>query len=262
MEHDGKGVHLSIHQKNLVMNDKMIDRMSPCYRPQEREIGYQHWRELLFLHWSVEPNALQSLLPPELELDLYQGQALVGVVPFNMENVRPRWAPRWSAFNFYELNVRAYVIYKGEPGVYFFSLDAASWIAVITARLGWSLPYFPAQFKVNSKDSIHAYRCDRILPKSAFFEAHYQVNESLGPSLEGSLAFFLLERYLLFTKHKTHLYRGQVHHIPYPAFQVNVTHCSTNLVEILGLSRHQKAPLYAHYSPGVEVDIFSLKKVT
>ena len=59
-----------------------------------------------------------------LELDLYEGRALVGVVPFYMEGVRPSWAPSWSAFNFHELNLRTYVIHNGEPGVYFFSLDA------------------------------------------------------------------------------------------------------------------------------------------
>ena len=51
--------------------------------------------DLLFLHWSADPVVLAQLLPPELELDLWEEQALVGIVPFSMHEVRPWWAPKF-----------------------------------------------------------------------------------------------------------------------------------------------------------------------
>src|SRR4028118_853777 len=84
------------------------------------------WHHLLFLHWEVEPGALQSLLPPGLELDLWQGRAYIGLVPFTMTRVRPRpvpslpFAPRLFE-NFHETNVRTYVRHRDQPGVWFFS---------------------------------------------------------------------------------------------------------------------------------------------
>ena len=74
---------------------------------------------------------LREKIPCGFELDQFEGQAWLGVVPFHMTNVSPRGVPPlpWmSAFP--ELNVRTYVRVGGVPGVYFFSLDAANPVAV------------------------------------------------------------------------------------------------------------------------------------
>jgi hypothetical protein len=84
------------------------------------------------------------LVPPELELDLYDGQAYVGIVPFQIALLCESWWPKAAAMSFLETNVRTYVRYQGRPGVYFLSLDAASTCAVVGARFFWGLPYFPA----------------------------------------------------------------------------------------------------------------------
>ena len=67
-----------------------------------------------------------ALVPAGLELDTFEGQAWIGVVPFRMTGIRPvASAAAWlSAFA--ELNVRTYVTVGGKPGVCFFSLDAAN----------------------------------------------------------------------------------------------------------------------------------------
>jgi len=239
----------------------MIDRLSPCERPHTPLIGYQKWQKLLFVHWEVEISTLRELVPAYLELDLYEGRALVGVVPFYMEGVRPSWAPSWSAFNFHELNLRTYVIHNGEPGVYFFSLDAASWIAVCAARLGWSLPYFPARFQVEHSEDRVSYHTHRILPKSAYFEVEYQIGDWLGASSADTIEHFLLERYLLFTVRRGHLYRGQVHHTPYPAQEASMISCRSNLLEMAGLTPTQETPAYVHYAKGVDVEIFAMKPI-
>src|SRR5688572_15080490 len=95
----------------------------------------QSWHDLLFAHWPVDARALQDKLPAGLPLDTFDGQAWVGVVPFRMTNVAPRGVPAVPfVSSFVELNVRTYVTLHGKPGVYFFSLDANSTIAVTAAR--------------------------------------------------------------------------------------------------------------------------------
>ncbi|MFN3166518.1 MAG: YqjF family protein [Phycisphaeraceae bacterium] len=117
------------------------------------------WVDLLFMHWPVEPTLLREAVPGDFDLDLYDGAAWVGVVPFRMEATRPRFLPAIpgrlmpvSPSSFPELNVRTYVTVPTKdgplPGVLFFSLDAASKVAVRMARLGFNLPYFDAQMRV------------------------------------------------------------------------------------------------------------------
>ena len=118
----------------------MIDRTGPTLRPNRPVRGYQKWRSLLFLHWPVPLETLRPLVPKSLEIDLYDGVAWVGVVPFAMFGVRSRWWPPYQAFDFLETNVRTYVHHQGQPGVYFFSLDAASALAVWAAGGSGSCP--------------------------------------------------------------------------------------------------------------------------
>src|SRR6266404_10006502 len=105
----------------------------------------QSWHDLLFAHWQVDAAALRPLLPPQLQIDTFGGSAWLAVVPFRMTGVRLPGTPAlpWlSAFP--ELNVRTYVTCDGEPGVWFFSLDAGNALAVAIARAWFHLPYFRA----------------------------------------------------------------------------------------------------------------------
>src|SRR5690348_6294645 len=111
--------------------------------PRAPWVMVQHWHDLLFAHWALPPELMRPLVPKELTLDLYYGQAYVAVTPFWMSGVRPRFMPAVAGVStFPELNVRTYVRYDNIPGVYFFSLDAGSRLAVQGARWGYGLPYF------------------------------------------------------------------------------------------------------------------------
>src|SRR4029453_1218031 len=104
----------------------------------------------------------RPLLPRALELDLFTGQAWIGLVPFYMTNVTPRGIPAISWMSeFPELNLRTYVRVGDRPGVYFFSLDAGSWLAARTARLLLNLPYFSAAMSVRADQSGVAYESRR-----------------------------------------------------------------------------------------------------
>src|ERR1700722_9834071 len=96
---------------------------------------HMQWRDLLFAHWEVDAAVLRGLIPDGLELDLFDGRAYVGAVPFRMEGVRPRQiSPIPGLDAFPELNLRTYVTAAGKPGVWFFSLDADQRLAVRVAR--------------------------------------------------------------------------------------------------------------------------------
>lgn len=242
----------------------MIDRMSPTERPDGRASGFQRWRELLFLHWEVPVEALTELLPTDLTVDTFEDKAYVGIIPFTMRDVSPRWSPSVPGIsNFHELNVRTYVHHKGtNPGVWFFSLDAAATIAVGVARAGWSLPYYRAWMNLEKSGITNEYRSKRLFPgpRPAKFHAKYDIGEPVGHAKPGTLDHFLVERYILYTQRTKGLYTGRVHHAPYPLRKVELTSWSENMLAASRLPRSNDPPL-ALYSTGVDVDVFSLEPV-
>ena len=237
----------------------MIDRITPTLRPAGRAVGFQQWRSLLFMHWPIPPEVLRPLVPAVLELDLHEGTAYVGLVPFAMRQVRPRWAPARLGFDFLETNVRTYVTSGDRPGVYFFSLDAASRIGVWIARTLWSLPYHYAQMHLEEARGEIAYRSVRR-GTGARHVLRCRIGANLGPSQPGSLEFFLLERYLLFVERRGTLLTGQVHHTPYPVQQTEVLALEDELLAAAGCGCCRGLPPVAHYSAGVEVEIFPLHR--
>jgi len=165
--------------------------------------------------------------------------------------------------NFHELNVRTYVHVRGErPGVWFFSLDAASSIAVIAARAGWRLPYHRAtmELTIDGDEVRYASRRRWPGPKPADFEARYRIGEPLGEAAPGTLEHFFAERYLLFVDTGAGLEMGQVHHRPYPLQRAEVISASETMVTAAGLPAPEGAPLVL-YSPGVDVDVYALAGV-
>src|ERR671931_2401746 len=117
------------------------------------------WQDLLFLHWPVRPELIRTLIPSALELGTFDGWCWLGIVPFRMTGVQPRYVP--LSLDFPELNVRTYVKTPGRSGVWFFSLDAASWIAVRIARC-FGLPYYEARMSVQSLQDVVHYESVRV----------------------------------------------------------------------------------------------------
>ena len=202
-------------------NYKILEETAhrPWPMPDEPWLMTQTWHDLLFAHWPVDVARLREKVPPGLELDLYAGEAWIGIVPFHMTNVAPRGVPAipWvSAFP--ELNVRTYVTVRNKPGVYFFSLDAGNPLAVGAARSLFHLPYFTADMQVNvSHDHRVSYRSRRRGEGSAVFVAEYKPTGPAAPPASGSLDEFLTERYCLYAVDSDfRLHRLEIHHPPWP----------------------------------------------
>ena len=148
------------------------------------------WEELLFLHWPVAAAALRPHLPPGLELELFDGTAWLGVVPFRMARTRCRWLPPMpTAHTFPELNLRTYVRGGGRSGVWFFSLDAASRLAVEGARLGFGLPYFAARMACARDGERVRYRSERTDARgpAAVFRGEWRAMGPFAPARPGTL---------------------------------------------------------------------------
>lgn len=188
---------------------------------------FMRWTDLAFLHWKVPAGAIARHLPSGLELDTYDGDAWLGIVPFRMEGVRIRGLPPIpTASTFPELNVRTYVRAGARAGVWFLSLDASSWLAVLGARAGLHLPYFHAEMRARNRDVAVEYestRKHRGAPPASF-RAQYKPLEAAHHAVSGTLEHWLTERYCLFGRSRTkRLYYLDIHHIPWPLQTVAVT---------------------------------------
>jgi len=209
----------------------------------------QTWNDLLFAHWPVAADRLRDLVPARFDLDLFDGQAWVGVVPFQMTNVTPRLVPAlpWiSAFP--ELNVRTYVRVGDKPGVYFFSLDAGNPLAVGAARTLLNLPYFTAEMRVDTDGRRVDYASRRRSPPSAEFRASYRPHGYAEPPAEGTLEYFLTERYCLYaTDHQRRAYRLEIHHPPWQLETANADIAINTMADAAGIALPAAPPLL-HFS--------------
>lgn len=231
--------------------------------PDSPWVMTQVWQKLLFAHWPVSAAVLRPLLPPGLALDTFDGQAWLGIVPFQMDKVRFRGLPGIpTATRFAELNVRTYVTVGEKSGVYFFSLDAASLLAVLGARVIFSLPYYHARFAISAeRDTIH-YRCERrgSVPR-ARFEARYQPTGAVRLAGAGSLEDWLTARYCLYTMRSSHLMRGEIHHAPWPLQPAEAEISDNTIAEPAGIHLPATPPLL-YYSEELKVQVWPLRQVT
>jgi uncharacterized protein len=208
------------------------------------------WHELLFAHWPVDPSALRSLLPRGLQLDLYDGQAWLGIVPFWMSGVRCRFGPAvpWIS-KFPEINLRTYVTAEGKPGVWFFSLDATRWLAVRAARL-LHLPYYDAQIVIRYDDpwiTYHSRRTHRDAPQ-AEFQARYRPTGDVYNPRPGQLDHWLTYRYALYTvDQRGRLARLEVDHAPWPLQPAEAEITLNRMTEQIGVELPNTAPRF-HFS--------------
>lgn len=239
------------------------DRLSVRARPRGTPVMRQNWGKLLFMHWPVEAELLRPLIPSQLSIDTFEGRAWIAIAPFTMWGVRPIFTPsmpRLSALH--ELNVRTYVHLNGVPGVWFFSLDAASPLAVWGARRFFHLPYFNARMSLEREGQTIIYASQRTHAGAppARFKATWTIGESLPQTQHGELAFFLTERYCLYAAHQNKLYRARIAHQPWPFHQAQLKSFDSTMIESHGLPTPSGEPLL-HYAEALKVDVWWLEEV-
>ncbi|HEX8648080.1 MAG TPA: DUF2071 domain-containing protein [Thermoleophilaceae bacterium] len=188
--------------------------------PERPWVMAQSWHRLLFAHWRVPAEALRPVVHPAIPIDEFDGSAWIGVTPFKVEGSRPRGAPPPPVVSsFLECNVRTYATIDGKPGIWFFSLDAESRLAVRGARRAWRLPYFLADMDARPHGEGFDYRTDRVSPDgpAVGFEGAYTPTGPEFNARPGTLEHFLTERYCLYTlDDRQRVQRGDIHHPPWP----------------------------------------------
>ncbi|HZU31601.1 MAG TPA: DUF2071 domain-containing protein [Candidatus Angelobacter sp.] len=233
----------------------------PIPLPNPSWIMKQNWHDLLFAHWAMPVEQIRALVPNELELDLHDRKAYVAVAPFWMSGIRMRMMPPIPFFSkFCELNVRTYVRYKGIPGVYFFSLDAASLPAVVGARAVYKLAYFHAAMLIRSADGWFEYTSSRLqMPRPADFAARYWPVGETTVREKTSLEYFLTERYCLYTVDHGAVLRAYIHHKPWQLQDADAEFGLNSIAKAAGIELPESRPLL-HFSKFQEVLIWKPEK--
>jgi uncharacterized protein YqjF (DUF2071 family) len=216
---------------------------------------FMRWHDLLFMHWPVPESLLRPWIPSDLDLDTFDGSAWLGITPFRMSGARPRFLPSVPPLsNFPELNVRTYVTAEGKPGIWFFSLDAHNPVAVRLARATFSLPYFDAQMSCRPHEGEVRYKSVRThrgaLP--ARFAGRYRPVGAPFNSRPETLESFLTERYCLYSASgRGKVYRGDIHHHPWPLQRAEAEVESLVMTEQIGVVLPETEPLL-HFSRRLE----------
>jgi hypothetical protein len=219
----------------------------------------QTWEDLLFAHWRVPLEAVRAHVPPELEVELQDGSAWLGITPFRVTGLRLRGTlplPRVSSF--LEVNVRTYVRAADEkPGIWFFSLDASSRLAVEAARRTYKLPYFHARASATRRGGWIDYECARVRERGRVLSGRYRPAGAVFNAEPGSLEWFLAERYCLYTTDERGvLQRAEIHHEPWslqPA-EAEIELTTLSPIEVDG-------PPLCHFARRQDVVIWPLEPV-
>jgi uncharacterized protein YqjF (DUF2071 family) len=223
----------------------------------------QTWEDLLFAHWRVDADALRRLLPDAVRLQTHDGAAWLGITPFRVGALRLRGTlplPRVSSF--LELNVRTYVTAGGRPGIWFFSLDASSRLAVEAARRTYKLPYFQARIRAEPDGDWIEFESARVGNGGGphVFNGRYRPSGEVFNAASGSLEEFLAERYCLYTVDgRGRLYRAEIHHAPWPLQPADAS-IELNTMAPADLALSGEGPLL-HFARAQDVVIWPLRRV-
>jgi uncharacterized protein len=235
--------------------------------PKSPWVQFQRWDDLLFAHWPIPVAQVQPFIPSGLALDTFEGQAWLGLVPFEIAVLRWHGLPTLPGLaGFPEVNVRTYVKADDKPGVYFFSLDAAKLWAVVGARLAYHLPYFHAKMQIHRDgDWVHYYsqRIRSAVP-AAEFEARYRPVGEPALARRGTLDYWLTERYCLYAVDwRGQLYRGDIHHAPWSLQPAELEITTNTLTQVSGFAvgKTQVDQPLLHFSRSQEVFIWLPSRV-
>lgn len=217
----------------------------------------QVWRDLLFAHWSLPPASIQHLVPEQLLLDTFDGKAWVSITPFHMSLRLRGLPPLPGMLDLPELNCRTYVKAEGKAGIYFFSLDIVSRLAVFGARTFYHLPYFHARMGIEKRGGSFSYLSNR---GEAKWRATYGPTSAARRAEPGSLDYFLAERYCLYAVRKGRTYRGEIHHVPWPLQGASVNIEENTVAQAAGIEL-PPGPRVASFSRELKVLIWPLERI-
>jgi uncharacterized protein len=237
----------------------------PFPLPQGPWLMKQTWNDLLFAHWPVSSSCLKSLIPPGLELQLWEGTPWISVSPFFMDPLRLRGLPRLPfVHRFLELNIRTYVIKNGKAGIFFLNLDASSRLAVLSARSLAHLPYRYANMSCKTDGEKFTFSSKRPIPghgQAEFSGKYHSKGSDCFHAAPGSLVHWLTERYCLYASDSEGcLYTGDIHHLPWPLQEAKLELDVNSATRVFGLV-HDPDPSLLTFTKRLEVLFWPVTRI-
>ena len=215
----------------------------------------QVWRHVFFIHYQIDPELLSPLVP--FELDLYEGKAIVSVVPFLMEGIRFPFLPKIPKISsLWELNIRTYVEVNGIKGIYFFTLETDSKIGEIIAQKFFFLPYRFSKIKASVTNQEYKFFHQRD---------HFSLNLEalLSPiRINSEFSRWAYERYSLFTQNKNIIYQGIVVHKNWEIYSAKIIQYDDQFTKMLSSKiKNNLDPENVGYSRFLAVRFLPFKKI-
>jgi uncharacterized protein YqjF (DUF2071 family) len=161
--------------------------------------------------------------------------------------------------SFPELNLRTYVVAGEKPGVWFFSLDAASWPMVFGGRSFYGVPYHHSRITHKWREGWFECSCERRDGTAQFRGRFKAVGVPFYPPPR-SFENWAAERYCLYSAARGGVARVEVHHRPWPIQRAEVEISHSNILAAAGITPFETKPR-CHFSTGVEVLTFPLEKM-
>ena len=219
----------------------------------------QIWSDLLFAHYPIKFEVLRKLVPEALPLDSYNGMCWIGVVPFRMSGIRLRGLPSIPGTNqFPELNIRTYVTLDGKPGVYFFSLDAANWLAVKGAKILYHLPYWYAEMAINTSHTNIEFKSKRIQDSEIELTCSYRPISEPFQAAKDSFEEWMVERYCFYTLNASGVpLRCDILHEPWTLQKAEAEFKHNSILSKQGIAVDSDLPIL-HFAKKLEVRAWPL----
>jgi len=214
----------------------------------------QDERNLLFIHWPISVKRMRSLVPSQMELDLYDGQAWLTMIAFHMVDLHMRDLPPlpWTS-TFPEVDLLTYVRLNDQPGVFFLSIDAASELGGWVARHFFHLPYLSASMEfsqVGDGFHIQSRRAASDVAPAADFAARYKPVGRAFEAKKGTLEYFLVERFVMFSVSPGGIvFGGHEHHLPWKLQRAQAEIEVNTIPRAAGIDLPPAPPLL-HFSAG------------
>jgi uncharacterized protein YqjF (DUF2071 family) len=220
----------------------------------------QRWSHALFLNWKVPSEFLANQVP--FPLDLHEGQAVLSLVPFYMDQIRFRGLPAVPAFSrLWEINLRTYVRVNGVPGIFFFTLETPHHLGNFIARSFFHLPYRHARLSANMGDRHYEVRGKGKNNQGDAYLLHLEA-EAGAPVEHNPFQKWVTERYHLFLSKRGQTMRGDVHHEPWKVRTAKINQLAGGISILSGFPAIQNLspcfigdPLRVRFSPFVRVDL-------
>jgi len=166
----------------------------------------QEWHKILLLHWKVPVSFIEPLLPDGLEVDTYNGNAWISMVPLSVKKHHYRGFPVLPfVSSFHEVNLRTYVKKGNTSGIYMFSIETEKLSTVLMAKCTDGLPYVK---------SIIERTPNRYLSENNDKQYSLDLNYIVKNTIEhkSGIDYWLTERHALYQSQNGILYRYDIHH--------------------------------------------------